>query len=52
MESEALAVHFTLLDWVWTFLLVALMILCGVVFCRLADIHEHVYTGMGFGGDG
>lgn len=40
MESEALAVHFTLLDWVWTFLLVALMILCGVVFYRLGKKSE------------
>ena len=34
MEAEALAVNFTPLDWVWTFLLVLLMIICGVLFYR------------------
>lgn len=40
MEADALAVNFTPLDWVWTFLLVLLMIICGVLFYRLGKKSE------------
>ncbi len=40
MEEMRAAVELTMLDWAWTVLFIALMILCGVIFYRLGKRSE------------